>query len=344
MIENLPAPPVPAEVDMGLNEFFPFYFDRLRKSKWWRRASDVARARNIMLWGEAYKSRPAGSLPDDDDELAEAAGYGLNVEAFLAHKSEILAPWTRCADGRWYHPTVCEVVLETWERTSEKRKQARLRKQAHRARARQSADAPSDAPSVPLSAVTRDTPSPSRVTPLPVTREIAPHDTTRHNKDNSTVASAAPSATAVKADPWKSDAEFQAVWDGSTGQMRRRAKSMAKAWSEWVKVRKTTQPGRILEGLRGYLRGDPDVQRTGGPGLNIWLRDRTFEQWADEAETAEAWTPERWSAAVQIWRESGRWSESLGPQPEQPGCRVPAPILAKHGVSPALRAVTGGAA
>ena len=113
---TLPAPLVPAEVTMTGDDWFPLYFDRLRKSKWWRRASDMARARNVMLWGEAYKSVPAGSLPDDDDELAEAAGFGMDVEAFLAVKAEVMAPWTMCDDGRWYHPTVCEAVMESWER------------------------------------------------------------------------------------------------------------------------------------------------------------------------------------------------------------------------------------
>jgi hypothetical protein len=316
---------------MGGNDFFPFYFDRVRKSKWWRRASDVARARNVMLWGEAYKSRPAGSLPDDDDELAEAAGYGMDVEAFLAAKTEIMAPWTLCSDGRWYHPTVCEVVLETWERTSEKRRQDRLRQQARRARVRQGApdatsDAPQNAPSAPLSAVTRDTPSPSRVTPPDVAREIASQDKTRQDRDI-TVASAAPRAT--KPEPWKGDPEFVAVWDAATPQMRRRAKSMSKAWPEWLKARKTVEPARILAGLRGYLREDPDVQRTGGPGLQLWLRDRTYEQWLSAAEPTATWTSEQWSAALAMWRESGRWGDSLGPKPGEPGCRAPAHLLLK---------------
>lgn len=131
-----PAPPVPPECVLRGHDYFPLYFERLRKSKWWRRASDTARARNVMMWGEAYKAQPAGSLPDDDDELAEAAGYGMNVEAFLAVKDEIMAPWMLCADGRWYHPTTCEVVLEVWGKTSAKRRDDARRKRDQRDRAR----------------------------------------------------------------------------------------------------------------------------------------------------------------------------------------------------------------
>lgn len=135
------------------NDWFPLHFDRLRKSKWWRRASDTARARNVMLWGEAYKAQPAGSLPDDDDELAEAAGYGMDVDAFLAVKAEILSPWTLCSDGRWYHPTLCEVVLDAWERLSERRRREAEKKRDQRVRTRavpaEKSNVPRDTANVP---------------------------------------------------------------------------------------------------------------------------------------------------------------------------------------------------
>jgi len=146
----LPDPPVPADCDMAGNDWFRLYFDRLRKSKWWRRASDMARARNVMLWGEAYKQVPAGSMPDDDDELAEAAGFGMDVDAFAAVKAEIMAPWVLCRDGRWYHPTLCEQTLEEWERRGSRRKAESTRKADYRRRVREGAVVPRNAASVPL--------------------------------------------------------------------------------------------------------------------------------------------------------------------------------------------------
>jgi hypothetical protein len=350
-LEQTPAPLVSPEISMGANDFFPFYFDRLRRSKWWRRASDVARARNVMMWGEAYKSTPAGSLADDDDDLAEAAGYGMDVPAFLQHKAEIMAPWVMCADGRWYHPVVCEVVLETWERTSEKRRQDRARQAARRDRIKTHTQGP---PAAPLSAVTHDAEPVTRDNATSE-RESAPQDKTGHDT-NSPVASASPLATAKGAvivtsqpdpEPWKRDAEFMGVWDACTQQMRRRAKSMRKAWAEWVKVRKGLKPGHVLAGMRGYLKDDPDVKRTGGPGLQIWLRDRTFELWAGEAiDPLAAWTPERWAVALDLWKTEGKWGETLGPAPDQPGCKVPDAALSAAAIAkvPALRVVQGGAA
>lgn len=320
MADARPSPIITPEISMAGYDWFPLYFDRLRRSRWWRRATDLARARNVMLWGEAYKATPAGSLADDDDELAESAGFGFDVEGFVAHKAEIMAPWVLCSDGRWYHETICEVVLEAWDRRSERRRKDSARQAEYRARTRL-----------------------SRVTPPPVTREIATQ-TDRTDKTN-TVASALPLTTVegggarlAEQERWKADSEFCALWASATPQMRQRARSRAKVWAEWSRVRKTAQPGVVLIGLRGYLAGDPDVRRTGGPGLHIWLRDRTFEIWAGGDAEAER-SPEWWANAVGIWAADGRWGDTMGPRPNEPGCRAPQAALAQFGLG--LRVVGG---
>lgn len=131
-----PEPLVPAGVSMGNNDWFPLHFRRMRKSRWWRVSSDIARSRSIDLWGYAYEETPAGSLADDDVELADFAGFGRDVRAWLEHKEEILAAWILCSDGRYYHPTLCEVILEAWEKGSVKRKTEAERKAEYRARVR----------------------------------------------------------------------------------------------------------------------------------------------------------------------------------------------------------------
>lgn len=156
-VVQLPEPLIPAEVNMGGNDWFPLYFGRLRKSRWWRRASDVARARNVMLWGEAYSAETAGSLPDDDDELAEAAGYGLDAAAFRAVKAEIMEPWTLCSDGRWYHPMLCQVAMEAWSRKSATRKKEATRKAEQRARLKKQREAAAAPPTPAPPPVPRDT-------------------------------------------------------------------------------------------------------------------------------------------------------------------------------------------
>lgn len=339
MTKDLPAPLVPAEVSMSGNEWFPLYHHQLRKSRWWRSASDFARSRNVDLWCASFGEMPAGSLPDDDLELADAAGFGRDVAAFRSHKAELMAPWTLCSDGRWYHPTVCAVALDVWERTGERRRNGRSRMAAYRARIKAQTEAhaekrPSDetpqidAPQVTPPDVTRHTTAGDASHPPYVTRQGA-LQTDRQEKN--TGASASRSAPGL-AEPWKADGEFMAVWDGATQLMRRRAKSARVAWGEWVKVCRTTDPADILAGLRGYLREDPDVGRTGGPGLHLWLRNRGFEQYVSRGDAGAEWTAEQWAAALAMWRETGRWSDSLGPEPGEHGCKAPPAVLARCGV------------
>lgn len=347
MAQDLPAPPVPAEVSMCGNEWFPLYYQRLRRSRWWRSASDFARSRNVDLWCASFDETPAGSLPDDDIELADAAGFGRDLAAFQAHKAELMAPWTRCADGRWYHPTMCAVALDVWERMDERRRKGRSRMAAHRSRIKSqttSHEGASEGASVQVG----ERPPSGDASHMGASR-VTPPDVTRHGArqtDRQTIHTGASASRPApgRGEPWKADGAFQAVWDAATPAMRRRAKSMRVAWGEWVKASKTTDPADILAGLRGYLREDPDVGRTGGPGLHRWLRDRAFEQYAARADAGAGWTDEQWGAAVAMWREAGRWGESLGPEPGKPGCRAPAAVLARHSVGVALAVVSGGAA
>lgn len=64
------------------------------------------------------------------------------------------------------------------------------------------------------------------------------------------VASAPPSATKpTSEEPWAKDLEFAKLWEIATPEMRRRAKSKAKVWPEWRKIRKATDPAAVLAGL-----------------------------------------------------------------------------------------------
>jgi hypothetical protein len=146
------------------------------------------------------------------------------------------------------------------------------------------------------------------------------------------VASAAPTATEIaprKADPWTRDEEFAALWEASTPEMRRRSKSKAKVWPEWAKARRSAEPAVILLGLLAYLARDPDVGRTGGPGLHLWLKDRTWLNWTgdDGREAAPTWTDDQWATALDLWCRDSRWGDTLGPKPGEPGCRVPARLM-----------------
>jgi hypothetical protein len=113
-MSNLPAPPVPADVDLTDFRFMPLEVERLRRSRAWlicKRRPELAFFM-LNLWTAAWHSRPAGSLEDDDDVLADAAM--CSPERWPEIRADVMRGWFKAADGRLYHPVVAEKVLDSW--------------------------------------------------------------------------------------------------------------------------------------------------------------------------------------------------------------------------------------
>lgn len=134
-------PLVPAEVSMRGLPYMPLQIERLQKSKAWlvcKRRPELA-FYILNLWMRAWTEAPAGSIEDDDDVLADAAM--CPPDKFGQVKEDALRGWILCRDGRWYHPTVCEIALETWEKRTgaeKKRAEDRERKRKEREASRHS--------------------------------------------------------------------------------------------------------------------------------------------------------------------------------------------------------------
>lgn len=351
---DLPAPLVPPECTMAGNDWFPLHFDRLRRSKWWRRATDLARARNVMLWGEAYKQVPAGSLPDDDDDLAEAAGFGMDVDAFLAAKAEIMAPWTKCSDGRWYHPTVCDVVLEAWERASERKKAAAERQQRRRQKIRGVTD---ESPEVTQRAApfTRDSEN--------VTRDSAekPRDFGIQTRQYSTDPPLPPEGEGELFGEVKSPPQIDEVllafdlWNDTADrcglpkakvldESRRRAirkRLEVGGLDMWRQAMEAVEASAFLRGLR--IGGDGRAFRA---DLTFVCQAKSFGKLVDGAYGQDADPPARmtasavphnpWRARVREFKANIYWNElDWGPKPGRPGCKAPPEIQREFGFEPA---------
>lgn len=114
MTAKLPAPLVPAEVDLDGFDGMMIDIPRLRASKFDGLVDDTAWRAGVNLWFEAWSSVPAGSLEDDDGVLCKASGLGRDRATWERVKRDALRSWVRCADGRLYHPTVCETALTAW--------------------------------------------------------------------------------------------------------------------------------------------------------------------------------------------------------------------------------------
>lgn len=138
MTTETPAPLVPPEVDLRGYEFMPLYGDRLLGSQTWIGCTAEAKVAAVRLWWRAYaKEVPAASLPDNDALLADYAGYGTVVKAWLKVREQALRNFVKCSDGRLYHTTIAPLAVEAWEfrnrqrdRTAAARDAALLRRQS----------------------------------------------------------------------------------------------------------------------------------------------------------------------------------------------------------------------
>ena len=120
-----PDPLVPVDVVLRDFPFFPLDITRLFNSRFHAIASDAEWRAGVTLWLKSYHQVPAGSLPNDDIELARLAEFGKNLKNFLKIKQVALHGWIECADGRLYHRTVAEKVNEAWTRKQQQRDGAR---------------------------------------------------------------------------------------------------------------------------------------------------------------------------------------------------------------------------
>jgi hypothetical protein len=128
---------VPAEVDLRDFATMPLAVQLLRDSRFVSEASPEAFRAGVLLWCAAWHQVPAGTLPDNDAELARLAGYGFVVKEWRKVKTQAMAKFVLCSDGRWHHQELAERALTAWRSRLEhyyERAKERLRK-ANKARA-----------------------------------------------------------------------------------------------------------------------------------------------------------------------------------------------------------------
>ena len=107
-------PLTPAECDLRDFPYLQIDVVRLFGSEFHALASDAAWRAGVTLWMKSWHQVPAGSLPDDDGQLARLAELGRDTKAFRKIKTEALRGWQQCSDGRLYHKVVAEKALGAW--------------------------------------------------------------------------------------------------------------------------------------------------------------------------------------------------------------------------------------
>lgn len=115
MSETLPSPLLAAEVDLRDFQYMELDVRVLRDSRFAAQVSGDAFRAGVLLWCASWHQVPAGSLLDDDIELANLAGYGRFVKEWRKVRAEALHGFVRCSDGRLYHRAVCEKAASAWQ-------------------------------------------------------------------------------------------------------------------------------------------------------------------------------------------------------------------------------------
>jgi hypothetical protein len=130
---HLPPPLTSEDVDLRGMPYMPLDVVRLRDSDLIIMSSGEGFRAAVLLWCVAWHQVPAASLPDDDKTLAHLAGFGREIDAWMAVKDEATRGFVKCSDGRLYHKTMAEKAVEAWaarKRHREKLAKAREAKAA----------------------------------------------------------------------------------------------------------------------------------------------------------------------------------------------------------------------
>ncbi len=112
--DELPTPLVACEVDLRDFQYMELDVRVLRDSRFAAQVSGDAFRAGVLLWCAAWHQVPCGSLPDDDVELANLAGYGRFIREWRKVRDEALLGFVLCSDGRLYHEAVCAKATQGW--------------------------------------------------------------------------------------------------------------------------------------------------------------------------------------------------------------------------------------
>jgi hypothetical protein len=118
---------------LSSNEWIEFHIHRFLTSRfkaYCLRDGEAGRAIGftaLILWAECYRQDPAGTLPDDDVELAQIAGFGSDVAGWQAIRARALHGWraAHCEDAtegvtRLGHPLIAEIAARSYHRKAGK--------------------------------------------------------------------------------------------------------------------------------------------------------------------------------------------------------------------------------
>lgn len=321
-----PTPYVPANAD--LRDFPAMLLDvvRLRDSSLALKASGDEFMAAVMLWAAAWHQVPAGSLPDDERELAGLARSDPRKWAKV--RAMALRGWVLCSDGRLHHAVIAEKALECWVDKLNARISSGM---GNAKRWGQTFDrAPLDAdlgaalellhclnPKARGLAKVRRHPKPDPAPGVvPVGLPVGSQEKGREENILPVGADASPDDPNKEA--WRRGPALLAR-AGRTSQSSART-LFGKLLRDHALEARDLLPAVVkAEGLgtadpQGYLTAAARAlakRSNGGAG----------------PVDVSAWGDDVWAVALANYEEDGAWSETMGPKPGEPGCMAPAGLL-----------------
>lgn len=121
---------------------FELDLEQVMQSDTWALAKPDVRPWLLMLWTTAWQQVPCGSMPGDDELIV--ARLGIDHDVFARCKRVLLRGWWLADDGRLYHPTITQRVLDMLGRKDAERQRKadyRARMEAERKLAEANAEA-----------------------------------------------------------------------------------------------------------------------------------------------------------------------------------------------------------
>lgn len=108
---------------------FELDYEQIEQSDTWDLAGPEGRPWLLMMWLTAWRQVPCGSMPADEEVIA--AKLGMPTKTWAKHRKALMRGWSPADDGRLYHSTMTERVMEMMKRRrsdSDRKAQERIRK------------------------------------------------------------------------------------------------------------------------------------------------------------------------------------------------------------------------
>jgi hypothetical protein len=330
MAQEQKEPLVPPEVDLRDFPFMALDVRRLRDSRLATMASGEEFRAAVLLWCAAWHQTPAGSVPDDDIELVQLAGYGRDLKTWRKVKANALHGWVKCSDGRLYHPVVAEKALEAWAKKSAQRDRTRRATEERERRRREAQERRDGARDEPPDDERNHQRYVDADEPRNDARNVVHRDRDRESTGRSTTTACSSTTKGARADPL---AELRIamtrLWDGAGYAALPPDTGHAAVW-----LGRGYDPKMILDVLVSRLAG-----RKKPPGSWRYFDDAMAEEHDKRVSSGETPRPERELTPEEVERSqrlkarmffNEEWRVQWPGKPGDPDCDIPEHILTEE--------------